>query len=385
MDYRGVMVDVSRHFFEIDTLEEVIKVCKILNLNYLHLHLTDDQGWRIELDGLPRLTEIASRRSSTIVRGKSSGISVEGYYSREDIKSLVSLAQDNGINIIPEIDIPGHVLALLAAYPDLSCVGNQLSVSESFGIFEEVLCVGNDLVVSKVKEIIRKLVDMFPSEYIHIGCDEVPTKRWKSCPKCQQKMRALNLENEKSLYHYFVKEMTDYVLSLHRIPIIWSDGYHKKLDERVVIQHWNHRKILNEACKKHPVIISDLRHHYFDYPHGFSPVQKVLKSKSFNNYNIIGYEGTLWTEHIDSREKLFKQMLPRLCVLAEVANGYNGQLGDLIPRLKVYQKAFDQEDIPYTSIEDASITGIKAMLESVCFLSRLITFNDLLYVLGLNN
>lgn len=198
--YRGFMVDVGRHFFGVDYLKEIIDMLALHNINYFHWHLTEDQGWRIEIKKYPKLTEIGSKRKGTIKeRGSKEldNIPVSGYYTQEEAKGIVRYAAERYITVIPEIDMPGHMLAALASYPELGCTGGPYEIAPNFGVFREVLCGGNEKTLQFAKDVINEIMDIFPSPYIHIGGDECPKFYWKTCAKCQRKIKELGLKDTK--------------------------------------------------------------------------------------------------------------------------------------------------------------------------------------------
>ena len=198
--YRGMHLDVSRHFFPIDSLKEYIDVLALHNLNKFHLHLTDDQGWRIEIKKYPKLTEIGAWRSGTLI-GKTMAydtICHGGFYTQEELRDLVKYAEDRHITIIPEIDLPGHMLAALASYPELGCTGGPYEVWKRWGVSEDVICAGNEKSLQFLEDVLLEVMSIFPSEYIHVGGDEVPRDRWKECSKCQAKIKELGLKSDES-------------------------------------------------------------------------------------------------------------------------------------------------------------------------------------------
>jgi N-acetyl-beta-hexosaminidase len=192
--YRGFMIDVGRHFFSVDYIKEMIDVMAMHNINYFHWHLTEDQGWRIEIKKYPKLTEIGSKRSETIRCWETKefdGVPYGGFYTQQEAKEIVQYAAERFITVIPEVDMPGHMLAALASYPEMGCTGGPYKVPTSWGVFADVLCGGNDANIQFAKDVLAELMEIFPSEYIHIGGDECPKSRWEKCPKCQQKLRNL--------------------------------------------------------------------------------------------------------------------------------------------------------------------------------------------------
>jgi hexosaminidase len=194
--YRGFMVDVGRHYFDIGYLEELLDIMALHGINVFHWHLTEDQGWRIPVPAYPRLTEVGAYRTRSILEPGSTQfdtIPVQGHYTREEMEHLVRYAADRQITVIPEIDMPGHMLAALASYPELGCTGGPYAVAERFGVFADVLCPGKDATLDFAKAVLEEVMDIFPSQYIHLGGDECPKERWESCPDCQARIRELGL------------------------------------------------------------------------------------------------------------------------------------------------------------------------------------------------
>ena len=220
--YRGLHFDVSRHFFPVDSVKRFIDMLALHNMNTLHWHLTDDQGWRIEIKKYPKLTEIGSKRKETVIghnSGKYDGIPYEGYYTQDQIRDVVRYAQERFITIVPEIDLPGHQLAALAAYPELGCTGGPYEVWTMWGIADDVICAGNDQAMQFLEDVLAEVIDLFPSEYIHVGGDECPKVRWEKCPKCQARIKAEGIrgdrEHTKEMYlqSYVISRMEKFVES----------------------------------------------------------------------------------------------------------------------------------------------------------------------------
>ena len=213
--YRGFLVDVARHFFSVEYLEEVIDILALHGVNVFHWHLTEDQGWRIPVPGYPRLTEVGSHRSRSILEPGSTQydtIPVQGFYTREEMERLVRYAAERHVTIIPEIDMPGHMLAALASYPELGCTGGPYAVAERFGVFEDVLCPGKDATLAFAAAVLEEVMDVFPSEYVHLGGDECPKSRWRTCPDCQARIRALGLKDLPGKRNRIIAGMADAVI-----------------------------------------------------------------------------------------------------------------------------------------------------------------------------
>ncbi|MCF7740491.1 MAG: beta-N-acetylhexosaminidase, partial [Candidatus Marinimicrobia bacterium] len=223
--YRGMHLDVVRHFFPVSFVKRYIDYLAYHKLNTLHLHLTDDQGWRIEIKKYPKLTKVGSVRKETII-GKTNqydGKPYGGYYTQDEIREIVSYAQENHITVIPEIEMPGHSVAALAAYPQYSCTGGPFEVRTRWGISQDILCASKDSTYIFMKNILKEVMDLFPSQNIHIGGDEAPKDRWENCPDCQQKMAELGLEDEEELQSHFIEEIGKFLNKHHRELIGWDE------------------------------------------------------------------------------------------------------------------------------------------------------------------
>ena len=333
--YRGMHLDCSRHFFSTDFVKKFIDLLALHNMNRFHWHLTDDQGWRIEIKRFPELTTIGSQRSGTILGTNSDlddGIPHGGYYTQEEARDIVRYALERHITIIPEIDMPGHMLAALACYPELGCTGGPYQVGHYWGVYTDVLCVGNPKVFEFVEGVLSEIMDVFPSEVIHIGGDETPTVKWESCPKCQ----ALGLANDQ-LQAYFTQKVFDFLTSHQRRALGWDeilDGCPKD----AMIMSWRGSAPGAKAAELgHDVVMSPTTHVYFDYLQseerlfepsrceGFIPVEKVYSLDPAPDTlsvearkHILGTQANIWTEYIFTEGMVEYQALPRMSALAEV-------------------------------------------------------------------
>lgn len=271
--YRGLMLDVSRHFFPISFVKRIIDYMAYHKLNYFHWHLCDDQGWRLEIKAFPLLTEIGAWRNGTII-GLYPGIGNDGkryggYYTQDEIRDVVKYASQRYITVVPEIEMPGHCLAALSAYPYLGCTGANYQVMQTWGISKDVLCIGNDSVFTFLEKVIDEVIDLFPSKYIHIGGDECPRDRWKQCPKCQARMRQEGIINESGLQSYLVRRMEKYIRTKGRQIIAWDETLDEDVNTSAYIMSW--RGDGTSGCLKatstdHNVIMTPSYGFYFDYP-----------------------------------------------------------------------------------------------------------------------
>ncbi|WP_276483924.1 family 20 glycosylhydrolase [Paraflavitalea pollutisoli] len=341
--YRSMALDVSRHFFSIDFLQQYIDLLALYKFNTFHWHLTDDQGWRIEIKKYPRLQSVAAWRSATLIGHKKEtphrfdGKRYGGYYTQQEVKQLVRYAAQRGITIIPEIEMPGHALAALAAYPQLGCTGGPYAAARFWGVFDDVFCAGNDSVFTFLQDVLDEVMYLFPSTRIHIGGDECPKTRWQQCARCQQRMKALSLKDEHALQSWFVQRIEQYLNSRDRQIIGWDEILEGGLAPNATVMSWRGEEGgLQAAQQRHPVIMTPETHVYFDYYQSrrnrepvaaghYTPLQKVYSYRpaatladSLQRY-IIGLEGQAWSEYLVSEQQARYMIFPRAMALAEVA------------------------------------------------------------------
>lgn len=338
--YRAFMIDVGRHYFSVPYLKKLIDVFAMHNINYFHWHLTEDQGWRLEIKKYPMLTKIGSVRKQTIVQGSQDrfdGVPVSGYYTQEEAREIVKYAADRYITVIPEIDMPGHMLAALASYPDLGCTGGPYEVSCRFGVFEDVLCAGKSKTLQFAKDVIDEVMDIFPSEYIHIGGDECPKDRWKECANCQKKIAELGIKDipghskEEQLQTWFMGEIEKEIRSRGRKMMGWDEILEGTPAKDITVCGWTSQDAsVRSAREGHPTIVAPITNFYFSNPRinkieGIPSIQRVYdlepcssKLTPVQQRNIIGAEGCIWTEWVKDAEKMEWEMLPRLAALSEV-------------------------------------------------------------------
>lgn len=338
--YRGFMIDVGRHFFPVSYLKQMIDLMALHNINYFHWHLTEDQGWRIEIKKYPKLTEVGSKRDSTIIdweTKKFDGKPHSGFYTQDEAREIVRYAADRFITVVPEIDLPGHTTAALASYPELGCTGGPYKVLCSFGVFPDVLCAGNDQTLQFTKDVLDEIMDIFPSEYIHIGGDECPKSRWEKCPKCQAKIKELGIKalpkhsKENQLQTYFMSELEKEINAHGRRMLGWDEVLEGGLTPNSTIMSWRGIQGGIEAARQHhDVIMTPIQRLYFSNPrinkmtgfewmnrvYNFEPVPAELTDaeKKF----VIGTQGCIWTEWTADSTKMEWQILPRMAALSEI-------------------------------------------------------------------
>lgn len=391
--YRGAMLDVGRYFFTVDEIHRFLDLMAYYKLNQFHWHLTEDAGWRIEIKKYPLLTEIGAWRRGTESGGSADSfdrLPYGGYYTQGEIREIVRYAQERNINIVPEIDMPGHMLALLAAYPEVSCTGGPFKVLELWGIQKDVLCAGNEKTYEIVEGILEEVVDLFPSEIIHVGGDEAPKDRWKECPKCQAKMKAENLKTESELQSYFIKRVGAYLASKGRKMIGWDEIMEGGLAPNAMVMSWRGEEGGIEAAKlHHEVVMSPTTYMYLDYYQGNPseepvniggnlPLDKVysyeplsIKIPKENQKYVIGVQGNLWMEFIHSVPKLDYMAFPRLLAVSEVGwNEGTKDYSDFRKRLSYNLQWLDQENVNFRipeplGLEVKEVTGKEMELKMI--------------------
>ena len=345
--YRGTMLDVSRHFFPVDSIKHFIDILAMHNINRFHWHLSEDQGWRIEIKSRPRLTEVGSKRTETVVgrnSGKYDGIPYSGFYTQDEAREIVAYAADRHITVIPEIDMPGHMLGALASYPELGCTGGPYQVWRQWGVSDDVLCAGNDATLQFIDDVLAEIVDIFPSEYIHVGGDECPKTRWKTCPKCQARIRQLGIKSDKNhtaeeyLQSFIINHAEKFLNSRGRQMIGWDETLEGGLAPNATVMSWRGEKGGIEAARqRHNVIMTPNTYVYFDYYQtkdieqeplaigGYLPVENVYNYEPMPSVltpdeqkYIIGVQANIWTEYMPSFAQVQYMLLPRVAALSEV-------------------------------------------------------------------
>jgi hexosaminidase len=307
LSWRGLMLDVARSFCPLEELLGIIDIMALYKLNVLHWHISDDQGWRFPVDGYPAL--VSEER---------------GYYSRNDINYVVAYAEKRNIMIVPEVDMPGHMIAALSAYPNLSCTGGPFVIPAGEGIFKDILCVGKADTIAFAKKVVDTLCSLFPSPYIHLGGDEIPLDRWTTCPDCQHRMQELEYGEEKALLGWFCNEIAAYAREKGKTTILWSDYVDASYDSSIITQVWN--PLLGnqkKTCNGRQTIKSDYFHSYLDMSYALVPLSRVyrygkrVQKDRKRNTTVLGAELLLWTEYLNTREKREAHLYPRLLAGAE--------------------------------------------------------------------
>ncbi len=380
--WRGMHLDCSRHFFTKDEVKRYIDYLAMYKFNVFHWHLTDDQGWRIEIKKYPLLTTIGSKRKATIIgkqtwekdgtpskNEKYDSTAYGGFYTQEEIKEVVAYAKSKYITIVPEIEMPGHALAALASYPQYSCTGGPFETYTKWGVSDDVLCAGNDETFIFLENILTEVMELFPGKYIHIGGDECVKVRWKACLKCQKRIADEKLKNEDELQSYFITRVEKFVNSKGRQVIGWDEILEGGLAPNAAVMSWRGIKGGIAAAKqKHNVVMSPGKPCYFDHYQskdkakeplaigGFNPLDSVyaydptLKVLAADDKKyIMGAQGNVWTEYILDFSSVEYMSMPRMAALSEVlwTKPDKKNYKNFVERLKVHSKLLDKMHVNY--------------------------------------
>ena len=373
--YRGMHLDVSRHMYPVEFIKKYIDALAMLKMNTFHWHLTDDQGWRIEIKKYPKLQEVAAYRKETLIGHYSNqphqfdGKKYGGYYTQEEVKDIVAYAQKRFITVIPEIEMPGHSQAAIAAYPELGCSGEQVEVATKWGVFEDIYCPKEET-FKFLENVLDEVVALFPSEYIHIGGDEAPKTQWKNSSESQALIKSEGLKNEHELQNYFITRMEKYLNSKGKQIIGWDEILEGGLAPNATVMSWRGTNGAVEAAKSgHNVVMTPTSHCYFDYyqsdnddeptaiggylplekVYGFNPIPEELNSEEAKY--ILGAQGNIWTEYMPTSEQAEYMAFPRILAMSEVVwtNAENKNYEDFVSRVVNFHKRLDVLDINYAN------------------------------------
>jgi hexosaminidase len=366
------MLDVARHFFPISHVKRYIDLLAMHKMNVLHWHLTEDQGWRIEIKKYPKLTEIGSRREASALltdRDKLDGKPHGGFYTQEQIREVVEYAASRFITVVPEIEMPGHSMAALASYPELGCTGGPYKVRTFWGIEENVYCAGNDKVFEFLQDVLEEVMALFPGRYIHIGGDECPKAMWSTCKKCQARIKKEQLKDENELQSYFIKRIETFLNDNGRQLIGWDEILEGGLAPGATVMSWRGMEGgLEAASKGHDAIMCPLNYTYFDYyqsedreneppaigglitletAYEFDPAPLELPDDVAGH--ILGAQGQLWAEFIDSESHVDYMAFPRASALAEVlwTNRESREFNDFMSRLPRLLQRLERWNVNY--------------------------------------
>ena len=372
-EHRGFLMDCCRHFFSVKTIKKYIDLLAIYKMNVLHWHLTEDQGWRIEIDKYPKLNTVGSwREDSTGKYG--------GFYTKKEIREIVKYAKERYIEVIPEIELPGHSQAAIASYPFLSCESKQIQVANSWGVFKDIYCAGNDSVFIFLEDIFQEITELFPSNRIHIGGDEAPKFRWENCEKCQIRMAQENLKDEHELQSYFIERIAKDLEKKNKSIIGWDEIIESKINSDVTIQSWRGFSGGIQAVKEgKKTIMSPTSHCYFDYDINSIDLEKVYtfnpipsEIDSLESELIIGGECNLWSERIPSEKELDRKTFPRLLAMSEVLwtyrkdkfENFQNRVEDHYPVLSRLDVHYGIESSPVRLSSKINNRKIKAVVNS---------------------
>lgn len=325
--YRGFMLDSARHMQSTEDIKKLIDAAASLKMNRFHWHLSDDQGFRIECLRFPELNKTGSWRSGDDFGSRHIKEPYGGFYTKKEIKEIVAYCQERFIEVIPEIDLPGHTTALISSYPELSCRKLPVAVKTSQGIFEDILCAGDSNTLNFVFELLEEIIPLFPSESFHIGGDEAPKTRWKSCPKCRAKIKELSLKNEEELQGWFTCRIIEFLKERGKKAIVWNESLTSGLlPADTVAQLWMDKQgnCVKWANRGSTIIHSDFYHYYCDYPYHMTPLKKTYEYSPIPKgvapimeKFVMGVEAPIWTEHIYSFGHLCYMAFPRFAAVAE--------------------------------------------------------------------
>jgi len=366
-EWRGQLFDCCRHFFSVDTVKRAIDLLALHKMNRLHWHLTEDQGWRVEIKKYPKLTEVGAWRI------ENDGSRYGGFYTQKEMREIVEYASARHIMVVPEIEMPGHSTAALASYPHLGCTGGPYKVANSWGVFTDVYCAGNEDVFRFIEDVLTEVLDIFHSPYIHIGGDECPKDAWKKCSKCQARIQAENLKDEHELQSYFIKRIDKFLTGKGRRLIGWDEILEGGLSPNAVVQSWRGIKGgIESARQSHDVIMSPTTHCYLDYDYTsisveksylFEPVPSELTEKE--SRHILGLEGNIWAERVSNQDRLDFQLYPRLTALSEVGwspkaardwNDFDVRLNTHLKRLELLGVKYGKDEMG-PILQDAQLLG----------------------------
>jgi hexosaminidase len=372
--YRGMHLDVGRHFFPVSAVKKYIDMIAMQKMNTFHWHLTEDQGWRIEIKKYPKLTEVGAFRKETVVGHAHSkpeiydGKPYGGFYTQDEVKEIIAYAKSKFVTVIPEIEMPGHAMAALAAYPELSCTGGPFEVAKTWGVFDNVFCAGKEETFRFLEDVITEIAELFPSEYIHVGGDECPKAKWTTCKLCQKRMKLEGLKDEKELQSYFIKRIEKFINSKGKKLIGWDEILEGGIAPEATVMSWRGVAGGIEAAKQgHDVIMSPTTYVYLDYYQtdpkdqplaigGYLTLEKVYSfDPKFDeltpeqNRHILGLQGNVWTEYIGTPEYLEYMTYPRMLAISETGwtPSSKKDFEDFLARFGIMKKHLDRLGVNY--------------------------------------
>lgn len=375
--WRGMHLDVGRHFMPVDFVKKYIDYIAMNKMNVFHWHLTEDQGWRIEIKKYPKLTEIGSKRKETLIghaheSNEYDGTPYGGFYTQDEIKDVVAYAKARYVTVVPEIELPGHALAALASYPELGCTGGPYEVATTWGVFDDVYCAGKENTFKFLEDVISEVMPLFPGEYFHIGGDECPKTQWKKCPYCQARMKKEGLKNEHELQSYFVQRIEKFLNEHGKKMIGWDEILEGGLAPNATVMSWRGEEGgIAAAQAHHNAVMTPGNYCYFDHYQadpktqpfaigGLTPLKEVYEyepipkelSAEEGKY-ILGAQGNVWTEYMKTPERVEYMVFPRIAALAEVVWSPKDtrNYDDFMNRMQDEVKRYDALGINYCKVE----------------------------------
>ncbi len=373
--WRGMHLDCVRHFMPVPFLKKFIDLMALFKFNTFHWHLTDDQGWRLESRRYPRLTEVGAWRAETVrgfEKGPGDGVPHGGFYTREEAREIVEYAAARFITVVPEIEMPGHATAALAAYPEFSCTGGPFSVATEWGIFQDVFCVGNDATLAFLENVLDEVLEIFPSTFIHIGGDECPKDRWRVCPECQARIRAEGLADEDALQSWLIGRMSRFLQSRGRRLVGWDEILEGGLAEGATVMSWRGEAGGIEACNAgHDVVMTPGDRVYFNFSQDRPETNPLLQEIPYTSlesvyryeptpeqidpaqrHHLLGAQGQLWTEYMPTTRRVEYMAFPRTLALAEVlwSPRESHDFASFEQRLPAALRLFDERGVSYRTL-----------------------------------
>ena len=369
--WRGLHLDVARHFFPVPVVERLIDLMSLYKLNTFHWHLTEDQGWRIEIGSRPRLTEVGARRAATPLphdTTRSDNTPYAGHYTQEEVRRVVAFAAERGVTVVPEIEMPGHSQAALASYPELGCTGSGYEVATTWGVKNDVLCAGRETTFAFLEQVLEAVLELFPSPFIHVGGDECPKQAWRACAHCQARIAGERLAGEDELQSWFIRRMAGWLADRGRRLVGWDEILEGGLAPGATVMSWRGSAGGVAAARAgHDVVMSPNTHCYFDYyqsedtaaeppaigghlplerVYSFEPVPAALAEHAAH---VLGVQGNIWTEYIPSESQVQYMAFPRALALAEVAWTPPGlrSPADFRARLTAHRPLLDRLGVGY--------------------------------------
>lgn len=386
--YRGFMIDSARHMQTIEEIKKYICAAEQFKFNTFHWHLCDDQGWRIESEIYPELMEKGAWRDCHGF-GSKDARAYGGYYTKEEIRDVVAFCKERFIDVIPEIDMPGHTTAMISTYPWLSCRGEQIPVMTNGGIFRDILCAGKDEVYEFCYKLLDEVTELFPYEYVHIGGDEAPKSRWCNCEKCQAKIKAEGLNNVEELQGYFTNKIAEHLENKGKKVIAWNETLNSGIAKNsITICNWmdKENKCEQYANKGGKVIAEDFYHYYLDYVYGVTPLKKTYGYKVLSDKlneegrkNVIGVEAPIWTEYVEDFDRMCYMCFPRLIACGEAGwtREENKDYNSFKERLKFYEKALGDIGITMADAQEWDPNLRKRINESVKRITSSLTIESI--------